>query len=153
MTKMKNTSKKYGLLPPKIAESDMIIMDHGLCRSDGFIYNKGTMQNTLSPYTHCDRYRNTTQVDSKLSKSQISQKHPSRICFIIPGCNVTSNISLLSLTMGLRVNSNVSSNKYVHNTIMAFKPNQLQVTTINPQQNATIERGSKVVNDMLRSFD
>jgi hypothetical protein len=37
-------------------------------------------------------------------------------------------------------------------TIMAFKPNQLQVTTINPQTNAIIERVHKVVNDMLRSF-
>jgi hypothetical protein len=35
---------------------------------------------------------------------------------------------------------------------MALKPNQLQVTTINPQANAIIERVHKVVNDMLRSF-
>jgi hypothetical protein len=48
-------------------------------------------------------------------------------------------------------NSNVSSNKCV--TIMALKPNQLQVTTFIPQANAIIERVHKVVNDMLRSFD
>jgi hypothetical protein len=36
---------------------------------------------------------------------------------------------------------------------MASKPNQIQVTTINPQANAIIERVHKVVNDMLRSFD
>jgi hypothetical protein len=36
---------------------------------------------------------------------------------------------------------------------MALKPNQLQVTTHNPQANAIIERVHKVVNDMLRSFD
>jgi hypothetical protein len=43
----------------------------------------------------------------------------------------------LSLTMG--ANSNVSSNKCVCNTIMALKPNQLQLTTINPQANAIID--------------
>jgi hypothetical protein len=47
-------------------------------------------------------------------------------------------------------NSYVSSNKCV--TIMALKPNRLQVTTINPQANAIMERVHKVVNDMLRSF-
>jgi hypothetical protein len=36
---------------------------------------------------------------------------------------------------------------------MELKPNQLQVTTINPQANAIIDRVHKVVNDMLRSFD
>jgi hypothetical protein len=36
---------------------------------------------------------------------------------------------------------------------MELKPNQLQVTTINPQANAIIERLHKFVNDILRSFD
>jgi hypothetical protein len=36
---------------------------------------------------------------------------------------------------------------------MALKTNQLQVTTIDAQANAIIERVHKVVNDMLRSFD
>jgi hypothetical protein len=45
----------------------------------------------------------------------------------------------------------VSSNKCV--TIMAFKQNQLQVTTQYPQANAIIERVYQAVNDMLRSFD
>jgi hypothetical protein len=51
----------------------------------------------------------------------------------------------------MRANSNVVSNICV--TIMALKPNQLQVTTINTQANAIIERVHKVVIDMLRSFD
>jgi hypothetical protein len=50
-------------------------------------------------------------------------------------------------------NSNVSSNKCVRNTIMALKPNQLQLTTNITQPNAIIERVHKVVNDMLRSFN
>jgi hypothetical protein len=40
-------------------------------------------------------------------------------------------------------NSNVSSNKCV--TIMAFKPNQLHLTTHKTQANAIIERVHKVV--------
>jgi hypothetical protein len=47
--------KKYGLLPPKIAESDTVFLVHGLCGSGGSIYNKDTSQNTLSTYTHSDR--------------------------------------------------------------------------------------------------
>jgi hypothetical protein len=38
-------------------------------------------------------------------------------------------------------------------TIIALKPNQLQVTNFPAQANAIIERVHKVVNDMLRSFD
>jgi hypothetical protein len=51
--------------------------------------------------------------------------------------------------------SNVSSTKCL--TIMALKPNQLQVTTNITtnvtQANAIIERVHKVVNDIFRSFD
>jgi hypothetical protein len=43
--------------------------------------------------------------------------------------------------MGVGANSNVSLSKCV--TIMALKPNQLQVTTINPQASAIIERVHK----------
>jgi hypothetical protein len=35
MTKKDNNCKKYGLLPPKIAESDIVSVDHGLCGSGG----------------------------------------------------------------------------------------------------------------------
>jgi hypothetical protein len=44
----KKERKKYGLLPPKIAESDKQSLGHGLCGSGGSIYNKDTSQNTLS---------------------------------------------------------------------------------------------------------
>jgi hypothetical protein len=47
----------------------------------------------------------------------------------------------------------VSSNKCVCKTIVALKPNQLQVTTTHTQANAIMERVNKVVNDMIRSFD
>jgi hypothetical protein len=85
------------------------------------------------------------QFGLKLSKPQISQQHPSRICFITPGWHVTRDLNLLSLTMGVWANSNVSSNICVHNTIMALKPNQLQVTLYHPQANTIIERVNKVV--------
>jgi hypothetical protein len=48
MTKKEPNHKKYGLLPPKIAESDIGSLDHGLCESGGSIYNKDTSENTLS---------------------------------------------------------------------------------------------------------
>jgi hypothetical protein len=51
------------------------------------------------------------------------------------------------------MNSNVTSNECACKTIMAFKSNQLQVTTYHPQANAIIQRVHKVVNDMRRSFD
>jgi hypothetical protein len=59
-----------------------------------------------------------------------------------PGWHVTRNLNLLALIMGVLANSNVSSNKCVK--IMALKPNQVQVTTINPQANAIIERVHEV---------
>jgi hypothetical protein len=47
----------------------------------------------------------------------------------------------------------MNSNKCV--TIMAFKTNKLQVTTIHAQTNASIEQIHKsvILNDMLKSFD
>jgi hypothetical protein len=46
----KKERKKYGLFPPKIAESDAASLSHGMCGSGGTtsIYNKDTSQNTLS---------------------------------------------------------------------------------------------------------
>jgi hypothetical protein len=35
MTKKEQTRKKYALLPPKIAESDMVALGHGMCGSGG----------------------------------------------------------------------------------------------------------------------
>jgi hypothetical protein len=111
MTKKENNRKKYGLLLPKIAESDPWV--HGMCGSGGSIYNNNTSQNTLSPCTHNDRSYNTSLAGLKFSKPQISQQHPSRICFITPGCHVTRNLNLLFLTIGMGANSNMSSNKCV----------------------------------------
>jgi hypothetical protein len=47
MTKKECTRKIYGLLPPKIAESDTLPLVHGLCESNGSIFNKDIMQNIL----------------------------------------------------------------------------------------------------------
>jgi hypothetical protein len=135
MTKKENNRKKYWLLPPKIAESDTVSsLDHGLCGSGRSIHNKDTSQSILSTCTHNDRSRNTTLDGLKLSKPQISQQHSPRICFITPGWHVTHDLNLLSLTMGMQANSNVSSSKCVYKTIMALKPNKLQVTASRPQK-------------------
>jgi hypothetical protein len=145
----KKDCKKYGLLSPEIAESDSRSLGHSLCRYGGSMLNKNTSQNTLSACTHNDRSSNRPLVGLKSSKPQISHKHPSRICFLTPGWHITHDLNLLSLTMGK--NSNVSSNKCVCTTIMAFKTNQLQVTTYQSQANAIIELVQKLrtVNDML----
>jgi hypothetical protein len=50
----KKERKKYGLLPPKIAESDTMSLGNGLCGSGGSIYNKDTSQNALSACNHND---------------------------------------------------------------------------------------------------
>jgi hypothetical protein len=43
MTKKEHTRKKYGLISPKIKESDFFTQSHGLCGSGVFIYNKDTI--------------------------------------------------------------------------------------------------------------
>jgi hypothetical protein len=53
--------------------------------------------------------------------------------------------------IGMQANSNLSSNKFVNKTIMAFNPTQLQVTTINPQANAIIERVHKINSSQLHA--
>jgi hypothetical protein len=150
MTKLER--KKYGLLSPKVAESDTnpLVM---VCLELLYLYDEDTSQNTLSACTHNDRSKNISQVGLKLLKPQISQQHllSSRICFITPVWQVTRDLNLLSLTMGKWTNLNVSSNKSLCMTIMALKPKQLQVTTYHPQ--SKIERIHKLVNVMLRSFD
>jgi hypothetical protein len=50
MTKTERTRKKYGLFPPKIAESEIVSLGHGMCGSGGSIHNKDISQNTLSTY-------------------------------------------------------------------------------------------------------
>jgi hypothetical protein len=87
---------------------------------------------------------------------QISQQHPSRICFITPGWHVTRDLNLLFFTMLIKENSipqfiffdNGNVRQFIREikqTIMILKPNQLQVTKNHPQANAIIERVHKVV--------
>jgi hypothetical protein len=111
MTKKKHTRKKYGLLPTKNAESDTVSLGYGLCGSGESIYNRDTSQNILSAYTHNDISRNTTQASLKLLNTQISQQHPSRICFITPGWHVTRELYLLSLKIIERENSKLTSHR------------------------------------------
>jgi hypothetical protein len=49
MTMKELTEKKYGLLPPKIAESDTVSLGHGLCESNG--YHPFTIRTPAK--THC----------------------------------------------------------------------------------------------------
>jgi hypothetical protein len=53
--KKESTSKKYGLLPPKIVETDTVSLRHGQCGSGGSINNKETSQkNSLLTLTMID---------------------------------------------------------------------------------------------------
>jgi hypothetical protein len=89
------TSKKYGLLAPRIEESDTVSLGHGLCVSGGSIYNKNTRQNTLFTCTHIDRSSCPSHFGLKLLKPQISKQHPSKICFITPGWHVTHDLNFI----------------------------------------------------------
>jgi hypothetical protein len=144
MTKKERACKKYGLLPPKIAESDTLSLGHGLCGSCA------TTPFTISIPAKTHSLIVLSMIDPatgcfEIVEAKISQQHPSRICFITPGWHVTWNLNLLSLTMAMGENSNVSSNKCVYKTIMALKPNQLQATTNISQANAIIEQVHKHV--------
>jgi hypothetical protein len=48
MTKKEDKRKKYGLLPPKIAESDTVSLGYVVYVDFGSNYNKDTSENKLS---------------------------------------------------------------------------------------------------------
>jgi hypothetical protein len=120
ITKTENARKNYGLIPPKIVESDTVSLGHDLCGSGGttFIYNKESIQKTLSAYTYNDKYRNQAQAGLTLSKPQISQQHPSKICFITPGWHVIRELNLIAFKMELWANTSLSSNNVCANQIL-----------------------------------
>jgi hypothetical protein len=62
MTKKEKTRKKYGLLPPKIAESDTVCLGHGMCGSGGtspFTIRIPTKTHSLLALTMIDPAINT----------------------------------------------------------------------------------------------
>jgi hypothetical protein len=146
----KKERKKYGLLPHKIAESDLAFLDHGLCASGGSIYNKDTSQNTLSypllALTMIDSATGWFEIIKATNKSATSRQ------------DLFHNTWLARYPWPQFIFfDNGSTVKFKHKfkkcvTIMVLKPNQLQVTTNRPQANAIIDQVHKVVNDMLRSF-
>jgi uncharacterized SAM-binding protein YcdF (DUF218 family) len=76
-------------------------------------------------------------------KPQISQQHPSRICFITHGWHVTRDLNLLSLTMGSigKLKCEFKQMCEQDNYGIKAKP----TTSHKPQANAIIERVHKVV--------
>jgi hypothetical protein len=84
MTKKERESKKYGLLPPKIAESDIVSLGQG----SWFvwiwwvpsIYNKDTSQNTFSAsmlvLTMIDPATGWFEIVETTNKSATSNIHP-----------------------------------------------------------------------------
>jgi hypothetical protein len=75
----KEERKKYGLIPTKIAESDIVAQVHGLCGSGGSIYNKDTSQNTLSVFmfalTMIDLATGSFEIVEATNKSAISTQY------------------------------------------------------------------------------
>jgi hypothetical protein len=121
----KKERKKYGLLPPKIAESDTVSLGDGLCGSGGSNYNKDTSQNTLHSLlalTMIDPDTGWFEIVEATNKSATSIQD----FFMTTDWHVIREFNLSSLTMGEWKNSIVNSSKCV--TIMVLKPNQLQVT-------------------------
>jgi hypothetical protein len=145
MTKKENTRKKYGLLPPKIAESDTVSLGHDLCGSGGSIYNKDISQNTLYLYllalTIIDTATGWFEIVKATNKAKTSIQDLFHNTWLVryprPQFIVFDNRIMGEFKR--------DSNKCVYKTIMALKPNQLQVTTIATQANAIIERVHKVV--------
>jgi hypothetical protein len=126
MTKNDSNLKIYGFLPPKIAESDISSLGHGLCGSSG------TIPFTITTPANTHSLLELTMIDPATGWFAIVQgtnKSERSIQDLIHNTWLAhyQQPHLLSLTMG--ANSNLSSNKCVCKTIMAIKPNQLQVTT------------------------
>jgi hypothetical protein len=91
--------KEYGLLPPKIAESDTASLGHGLCGSGGatpFAIRTPAKTHSLIALTMIDPSTGWFEI----VEATISQKHPPRICFLTPIWYVTRDLNLLYLTMG-----------------------------------------------------
>jgi hypothetical protein len=105
MTKNKHTRKKYGLLPPKIAESDPWVMV-SVDMVGPFTIRKQAKIYSLLELTMIDPAINTGwfEIVEATNKSATS---------ITPGWQITRDLNLLSLTMGVSANSNMSSYKCV----------------------------------------
>jgi hypothetical protein len=89
MTKKERARKKYGLLPPKIAETELGSLDHGLRGSVGthpFTIRTTDKTYSLLTLTMIDPATGWFEIVEATNKS--AKQHPSRICFITPGWHV-----------------------------------------------------------------
>jgi hypothetical protein len=152
MTKKKHKRKKYGLLPPKIAESDPWVM---LC-----VDLLGPLPFTIITPAKTHSLLSLTMIDPEINTGWFE---------IVETTNksATSIQDLFHNTWLARYgyprpqfivfdNDNRGEFKREFKQMCdnyGIKPNHLQVTTHRPQTNAITERVHKVVNDMLRSFD
>jgi hypothetical protein len=145
MTKKEHTGKKYGLFLPKIAESDTASLGLGMCGSGGttpFTIRTPAKTHSLLALTMIDPATGWFYIVEATNKSAFATSIQD--LFITPVWHVTRDLNLLSLTMGCVGEFKREFKQMCNITIMALKPNQLQVTTINPQANAIIERVHKV---------
>jgi hypothetical protein len=150
MTKKERIHKKYGFLPPKIADSDTVSLGHGLSGSGG---------------TTLFKIRTPAKIHSLLALTMID---PATGWFeIVKATNksATSIQELFHNTYLVRypqpqfiVFDNGIAGEFKREFKQIFVQDNYGIkakttTSHNPQANPIIERAHKVVNDMFRSFD
>jgi hypothetical protein len=144
----KKNRKKYGLLPPKIAESDSQSLGHGICGSGGPLTIRTPFKtHSLLALTMIDPATGWFEIVKATNKSAASIQ------------DLFHNTWLARYPRPqFIVFDNVTMGEFKRE----FKPMCMQdnygikgkpTTSHNPQANAIIERVHKVVNDMLRSFN
>jgi hypothetical protein len=150
MTKKERIRKKYGLLLPKIADSDTVSLGHGLCGSCGttlFTIRTPAKIHSLLVLTMIDPATGWFEIVKATNKSATSiqelfhntwlTRYP-RPQFIVFDNGIAGEFKREFKQMCVQDNYGIEAKT---------------TTSRNPQANAIIERAHKVVNDMFRSFD
>jgi hypothetical protein len=154
LTKKEQKRKKYGLLPPKIAESDTVSLGHVLCWSCGttpFTLRTPAKTHSLIALTMIDPVINTGwfEIVKATNKSATSIKDLFHTTWLArypwPQFIVFDNES--------RGEFKLEFKQICMQDNYGIKAKPTTSHNHNPQANAIIERVHKVVNDMLRLFD
>jgi hypothetical protein len=96
----KKEHKKYGLLPPKIAESDIVFLGHGLCGSGGSMYTTirtPAKSHSLLTLTMIDPATGWFEIVKATNKSEVSIQD----LFHKTGWHVTHDLNILVFDNGI----------------------------------------------------
>jgi hypothetical protein len=153
MIKKECTRNKYGLLPPKIAESDIVTLVYSLCESGESTYNKNTIKNNL-----CLLFV-LTMIDPDIQNSLFRMVKPIgtsiQDLFHKTWLARYPQSQIIVFDNGIMGKFKRDFKQICKKTIMALKPNQLQVTATIYKQMQSLNEYTKLwaVNHILRSFD